>query len=622
MATLFNTKIKDTYQSLLKLEDNTILTTTSKNITDGLGNASPLYMSTTRIGIGTSSPTSTFEVNGTTSLNGQFDVINGGANFRVTSESTSYVALKYNASTWASFNANDSYFQGTQFYFQSGLNFRFAGSGSFGFTGNPSARLYVKGSGTTSSTTSLLVQNSSNLDLLKITDDSTFYFKGASGTTLRIKSGIETNSSTIQFNNEGLSGGYSGGYTFTNGFGGNYGTVVSLRIYPGKVGIGNITEGTMQNNAMNLYVDNTQTGGRNKAIKLNVNFANISTEYNGIQFDTIENGSGGAFIGSQYNTATSSYGSDLAIFTTTESSTYTETARFVGKSQSLSIGAGKNPTARLHVVGSGSTSATSSLLVQNSSATELLKVTDDGTTTANYLIGTTGISALSNKFIVTAVGNQMRISNQAVGNYFYIGPTNVCGVDNQFTTPYLNAGNLSVYDTGGSYQGSTMSLGDFNMANVGLSHGLTISSGYTNNGAGGPNYGKQVRFYDNLTPIATQLDMTFAYVNPTINYTAGATGNVVGFEFAPVLTSVTAGLKIRAFQCSTGGVYVNTTTYQNSACLQADSTTQGFLPPRMTDAQIRAIASPVNGLVAYNTTTDHLCAYQGGAWVKFNHSPM
>jgi hypothetical protein len=64
MATLFNTKIKDTYQSLLKLEDNTILTTTSKNITDGLGNASPLYMSTTQIGIGTSSPTGTLQIKG------------------------------------------------------------------------------------------------------------------------------------------------------------------------------------------------------------------------------------------------------------------------------------------------------------------------------------------------------------------------------------------------------------------------------------------------------------------------------------------------------------------------------------------------------------------------------
>ena len=64
MATLFNTKIKDTYQSLLKLEDNTILTTTVKNVTDGLGNASPLYMSTTRIGIGTNAPTVALEING------------------------------------------------------------------------------------------------------------------------------------------------------------------------------------------------------------------------------------------------------------------------------------------------------------------------------------------------------------------------------------------------------------------------------------------------------------------------------------------------------------------------------------------------------------------------------
>ena len=70
MATLFNTKIKDTYQSLLKLEDNTILTTTTKNVTDGLGNASPLYMSTTRIGIGTNAPTTTLDVNGSATVTG------------------------------------------------------------------------------------------------------------------------------------------------------------------------------------------------------------------------------------------------------------------------------------------------------------------------------------------------------------------------------------------------------------------------------------------------------------------------------------------------------------------------------------------------------------------------
>jgi hypothetical protein len=59
-----------------------------------------------------------------------------------------------------------------------------------------------------------------------------------------------------------------------------------------------------------------------------------------------------------------------------------------------------------------------------------------------------------------------------------------------------------------------------------------------------------------------------------------------------------------------------------SAILQVDSTTKGFLPPRMTNAQILAIATPAEGLVAYNTTISHLCVYQAGGWVKINHSPM
>jgi hypothetical protein len=59
-----------------------------------------------------------------------------------------------------------------------------------------------------------------------------------------------------------------------------------------------------------------------------------------------------------------------------------------------------------------------------------------------------------------------------------------------------------------------------------------------------------------------------------------------------------------------------------SARVQIDSTTQGFLPPRMTTTQVNAIASPAEGLVVFNTTISHLCVYQGGAWVKINHSPM
>ena len=52
MATLSGNKIKDTYQSLVKFSDNGNITTSAKQLTDGFGNNSPLYLSTTQVGIG------------------------------------------------------------------------------------------------------------------------------------------------------------------------------------------------------------------------------------------------------------------------------------------------------------------------------------------------------------------------------------------------------------------------------------------------------------------------------------------------------------------------------------------------------------------------------------------
>ena len=60
----------------------------------------------------------------------------------------------------------------------------------------------------------------------------------------------------------------------------------------------------------------------------------------------------------------------------------------------------------------------------------------------------------------------------------------------------------------------------------------------------------------------------------------------------------------------------------NSSIFEIFSTTQGFLPPRMTTAQVNAIVTPAEGLVVFNTTISHLCVYQAAAWVKLSHSPM
>ncbi len=49
-----------------------------------------------------------------------------------------------------------------------------------------------------------------------------------------------------------------------------------------------------------------------------------------------------------------------------------------------------------------------------------------------------------------------------------------------------------------------------------------------------------------------------------------------------------------------------------SAVLSADSTTQGFLPPRMTTTQRDAITSPAEGLVIYNLSTHKLNVFTTG----------
>jgi hypothetical protein len=51
-----------------------------------------------------------------------------------------------------------------------------------------------------------------------------------------------------------------------------------------------------------------------------------------------------------------------------------------------------------------------------------------------------------------------------------------------------------------------------------------------------------------------------------------------------------------------------------SAAIQIDSTTQGFLPSRMTTTQKNAIATPATGLVLYDTTLNKLAVYTGSAW--------
>jgi hypothetical protein len=65
---------------------------------------------------------------------------------------------------------------------------------------------------------------------------------------------------------------------------------------------------------------------------------------------------------------------------------------------------------------------------------------------------------------------------------------------------------------------------------------------------------------------------------------------------------------------STGQLAIGSTAPSSVAKVQIDSTTQGFLPPRMTSAQRLAIATPPQGLCVYDITLNALCFYSGAYW--------
>lgn len=67
---------------------------------------------------------------------------------------------------------------------------------------------------------------------------------------------------------------------------------------------------------------------------------------------------------------------------------------------------------------------------------------------------------------------------------------------------------------------------------------------------------------------------------------------------------------------TTGGHVIGSTSLSASAALEVSSTTRGFLPPRMTNAQRNSITSPAAGLLIYNTSSSEYQFYDGSAWAS------
>ena len=143
------------------------------------------------------------------------------------------------------------------------------------------------------------------------------------------------------------------------------------------------------------------------------------------------------------------------------------------------------------------------------------------------------------------------------------------------------------------------------------------------------NSGSKAGFFFNYNNFAF-VGMKLYYNAPDANvyfdnhYTADAINNYGStiFRTTPTIpgTQVTA-MTLTGF----GDLCIGTSTPNTSARLQVDSTTKGFLPPRMTATQASAIVSPAEGLLLYVTntngtfTTKGWWGYDGATWKKLDN---
>jgi len=80
-------------------------------------------------------------------------------------------------------------------------------------------------------------------------------------------------------------------------------------------------------------------------------------------------------------------------------------------------------------------------------------------------------------------------------------------------------------------------------------------------------------------------------------------------------------LTLSGIGAASGSSLVLGGTLGSSAILDVQSTTKGFLPPRMTTTEKNAISSPVAGLIVYDTTTNLVYFYTGSSWQTSNGVP-
>lgn len=258
-------------------------------------------------------------------------------------------------------------------------------------------------------------------------------------------------------------------------------------------------------------------------------------------------------------------------------------------------------TGLLNIKGTGASSSTTSLLVQNSSGVNSFLIRDDG------------LKQISNGGIQFSYGS----------SGFGIGATNTG----------LTSGTPRIFANGSDHlfieAGNTTNALMINSPSGNVGVGIYIPTSRLHvkgSGATSATNSVLVQNSSGSNVFACQDDGKVVISSNTLTvsgYGARINNLALGFLGSKTISSTDAD---SAVTITGSGVVVTgggtTGTPNASALLQVDSTVRGFLPPRMTDAQVRAIASPAVGLLAYNTDLDCPVFYSAAGWRKVSHSVM
>ena len=260
------------------------------------------------------------------------------------------------------------------------------------------------------------------------------------------------------------------------------------------------------------------------------------------------------------------------------------------------------------VKGAGATGSTNAFVVQNSSGSNALIITNGLTTNI------VGDLQLENSVLYWNGGNQirnisngvLRITNSSNSDFTRL---QFGGGTTSFPSLQRSGSALCVVDGTGTFLSS-------------LLIGTTTDAGFKLdvNGIG--------RFGVNASSSSITIGQTATNTGYIINAT-GFAGSQYAYRFnnanggvalfggnnQAVIHRLDGGYQGNTALQINGSSTVSGTSYLTSSILELNSTIQGFLPPRMTQAQRNAIASPAIGLEIYQTdATEGKYIYKSSGW--------